>query len=133
MLSQQAAGNGPEFGTVLQPFATASPIEPCPSAVARMSVPEPSAPTVVHGTPVAAMFQVDCISFQFLSSRLALNTASGPQNLKSESVAEVMVAPLGTGPPSDWKMLKRTSPESVFVSRRASSVSPPLLVFAPEE
>src|SRR3954470_21063801 len=103
MLSQQISWPTPSA----QLLAAESGAEPWPSAAARMSVPAPWAPGVLQRVPVPVEFQVNPISVQLLSTREALNTASGPKALYSESVAELIVAPFGTGPPSDWKMEKR--------------------------
>ena len=86
----------------------AAPNAPCPSAVAATSL-APNAPATCQETPVAATFQFDCSSLQLLSIRLTSTAPSRPSVLFSESVAEAMVAPSGTGPPSRAKMAKRMS------------------------
>src|SRR3954452_23851132 len=86
-LSQQISWPMPSA----QLFAAESGAEPSPSAVASTSPPG-----VVQGT-VPVLFQVEPISVQGLVRRCARITASGPKALYSDSVAEVMVAPLGTG------------------------------------
>jgi len=67
MLSQQTAGKG----AAVQLLASASAMEPCPSALLTTSVPTPPAPGTVHAVPVPVVFQVAPVSVQFLSSRVA--------------------------------------------------------------
>src|SRR4051812_12920040 len=94
----------------------AAPLQPldasidcaCASGVGEMSAP-PKAPMADQGVEPSVVFQVAPVSVQLRSTRLSLNFAPGPKNWLNESVAEVMVAPLGTGPPSDWKMANLTS------------------------
>src|SRR3954471_24529648 len=80
MLSQQISWPMPSA----QLLAAESGAEPWPSAVARTSPPG-----VVQGT-VPVEFQVEPSSVQGLVRRCARITASGPKDLYSDSVAEVM-------------------------------------------
>src|SRR5882724_705306 len=88
--------------------AVALALVPSPSADGRTSVAS-YMPGVVQLVPLAAWFQVTCISCQFFRTRAALNTDAGPQSSHSDNVADNIVAPFGTGPPSDAKIAKRIS------------------------
>ena len=76
MLSQQLAG---QLLDTEQPSTWASPTEPCPSGVERMS-PEKT-PGVAQAEPAPVLFQVTLDWFQFLRTRLTLNTVAGTQYL----------------------------------------------------